>query len=339
MAKKTSPRLIGGFVLGAIALIVIGILAFGSGQYFTPTRQAVLFFQGNLSGLDVGAPVTFRGIRVGSVTRIVIHYDVVDQKLTIPVFIELNPERFQIVRGRQAETNIDELVQRGLRAQLQVQSLVTGQTSVNFDFFPDTPIHLVGTVPSVPELPTVPSSIDVLKADIASLLEKINKLPLEQISDQMLQAGTHINEVLKESLTVVTGASGLIKDLGGEVKPLTQNANGLLVEARQRLELRPGEPMQNLNETLTGMQQLVDSLNRDLPRVVGPAALAMTRLSATMDQALLLVQAAQRLISPGSPVYFELTSTLSEFKSAARALRVFAEYIQRNPNALLMGNK
>jgi hypothetical protein len=58
-----------------------------------------------------------------------------------------------------------------------------------------------------------------------------------------------------------------------------------------------------------------------------------------MDQALLMVQAAQRLISPGSPVYFELTSTLNEFKSAARAMRVFAEYVQRNPNALLVGNK
>jgi paraquat-inducible protein B len=254
MARKANSKLIGGFVLGAFALVVVGILAFGSSAYFTHTRAAVLYFQGSLRGLEVGAPVTFRGVRVGTVTKIVIHYDVQAQKLTIPVFIEINPDDFQIVHGTRGQTNIDELVQRGLRAQLQVQSLVTGQASVNFDFQPDTPTHLVvGTTSGVQELPTVPSSIDVLKADIGSLLEKIDKLPLEQISDQMLQAGTHINEVLKESLTVVTGASGLIKDLGGEVQPLAHNANGLLVEVRQRLELQPGEPMQNLNEALLGM--------------------------------------------------------------------------------------
>src|SRR6516164_2529676 len=97
MAKKASPKLIGGFVIGAIALVVAGILAFGGGAYFAQTRAAVLYFQGSLSGLQVGAPVTFRGVRVGSVTKIVIHYDVLAQKLAIPVFIEINPDDFQIV--------------------------------------------------------------------------------------------------------------------------------------------------------------------------------------------------------------------------------------------------
>jgi paraquat-inducible protein B len=340
MAKKASPKLIGGFVIGAIALAVVGILAFGGGAYFAHTRAAVLYFQGSLSGLQVGAPVTFRGVRVGSVTKIVIHYDVLAQKLAIPVFIEINPDDFQIVHGTRGRTNIDELVQRGLRAQLQIESLVTGQASVNFDFHPDTPIHLVaGTTSGVQELPTVPSSIEVLQTNLENLLGKMSKLPLEQMSSQLLQAGDNVNQVLKESLTVVTGAGVLIGNLGSETKPLARSVNGLLQELQQRLELREGEPMQNLNMTLVSMQKLVDRLNEDLPRVIGPAAQSLARLSSTLEQALLLVQAAQRVISPGSPLYFELTSTLSEFKSAARAMRVFAEYIQRNPNSLLVGNK
>jgi len=130
------------------------------------------------------------------------------------------------------------------------------------------------------------------------------------------------------------------------VKPLTDGvlaasdqASLLMQEARQRLQLREGEPLQNLNVTLADARKMVNVLNRDLPQILGPAVQTLSKTSAALDQTQALIQAAQRLISPGSPVYFELTSTLSEVKSAVRAIRVFAEYIQRNPNVLLTGNK
>ena len=152
--------------------------------------------------------------------------------------------------------------------------------------------------------------------------------------------------MLKEAQTVVKRADGLVADLNAQVKPLTDSVLGvstdasqMLQEARKRLELRDGEPMQNLNVVLLQSRKLVDDLNRDLPRLIGPMVQALTKTTATLDQAQALVVAAQRFISPGSPIYYELNSTLTEFKSAARAIRVFAEYIQRNPNALLTGNK
>ena len=83
--------------------MIVGLLAFGSGQYFAPKDKAVLYFAGSLAGLDVGSPVTFRGVKVGTVTRIVIQYDIREQKLRIPVYIELNPEKFQIVSGKRSE--------------------------------------------------------------------------------------------------------------------------------------------------------------------------------------------------------------------------------------------
>ena len=345
MARKANPKLIGVFVVGAIVLLVAGILTFGSGDYFAPRGKAVLFFQGSLAGLDVGSPVTFRGVRVGSVTNIRIQYDVNAQKLLIPVYIELNPQKFEILRGARSEHNIRELVQRGLRAQLQVQSLVTGQTSVDFDFYPDTPVRLIEGDFDVPQLPTVPSSIDLLKANITSLLAKINKLPLEQLSDQLLKVADSANQVLTDTGNVVKSAGGLVSEVHAQVKPLTdsvlgtsQQANLLMQEARQRLELRDGEPLQNLNLLMADARKMVNVLNRDLPQILGPAVQTLSKTSAALNQTQALIQAAQRLISPGSPVYFELTSTLTEFKSAARAIRVFAEYIQRNPNALLMGN-
>ena len=85
LAKRSNPKLIGGFVIGAIALLIAGILAFSGGQYFSRKEKGVLFFDGSLAGLDVGSPVTFRGVKVGTVTGIVIQYNVAEQLLHIPV--------------------------------------------------------------------------------------------------------------------------------------------------------------------------------------------------------------------------------------------------------------
>ena len=237
-------------------------------------------------------------------------------------------------------------MQRGLRAQLQIQSLVTGQTSVNFDFFPDTPIHVVAIGTDELELPTIPSDIDLLKANLTSLLAKVSKLPLEKISAALLESIDTANRMLQDAQAVVKQAGGLVGDVNAQVKPLSDSllgvstdASQMLQEARKRLELREGEPLQNLNVVLLDSRKFVDNLNRDLPRLIGPLVQALAKTTAAIDQAQSVLLAAQRLLSPGSPIYFQLNSALSEFRSAARAIRVFAEFIQRNPNALLTGNR
>src|SRR5215831_9498547 len=144
MAKKANPKLIGGFVIGAIALALVGVIAFGGGKFLSPKVTAVLFFRASsLSGLDVGSPVTFRGVKIGSVTSLAIKYDVDQQTLQIPVHIEIELDKVEIVSGHRDIKNFQALIERGLRGQLVVQSLVTGQASIEFNFHPDTPIVLV----------------------------------------------------------------------------------------------------------------------------------------------------------------------------------------------------
>ena len=134
MAKRANPKLIGGFVIGAIALVMIGVIAFGGSQFLAPKDKAVLFFSGSsLSGLDVGSPVTFRGVKIGSVTGLVIKYDVDKQTLRIPVYIAIEVNKIQVISGKRDIKNLQTLVERGLRAQLVVQSLVTGQANIEFD--------------------------------------------------------------------------------------------------------------------------------------------------------------------------------------------------------------
>lgn len=346
MARKTNPKIIGGFVVGACVLVIAGVLAFGGGEFLKPKAEAVIFFQGSLGGLDVGAPVTFRGVKVGTVTKIVIEYDIAKQVLNIPVYLQLETEKFQIVSGqRNPLKNMDALISRGLRGQLETLSMVTGQTSINFDFHPGTPIRLLGIKKGVQEFPSIPSSMAQLTASVSSVLEKLSSLPLDQISTQIITTIDSAHQVLKDADTVMSGAGGLVASVNAQVKPLgdslistSDQANLTLQEARKRLELREGEPMQNLNETLVAGRALINNLNRSLPQLIAAAQPVMATMSKALDQAYLTLRTAQNAISMDSPLMYQLNSTLRELKAAVTAVRIFAEYIQRNPNALITGN-
>lgn len=324
MAKRSNPKLIGGFVLGAIALLIVGILAFGGGQYFRPKAKGVLYFEGSLSGLEIGSPVTFRGVKVGAVTNIVIQYDVDKQVLHIPIYVEVEPDRIQVVSGERKASNIKALIDRGLRAQLQVQSLVTGQVSVDLDFHPETPARFVGAEPGVVEVPTVPSSIDVLKANVASVLGKINQLPLEQISAEILTLLRDADQTVKGGQDAIADARTLLKNLDSQVGPLSSSVIATSDQA---------------NHALADAQKLIQDTDADLPKLVSAALLVMSKAGAALDQADATLRGAQRVLKPDSPMYVEINQTLVDLRATAAAIRAFAEYIQRNPNALLTGKK
>ena len=324
MAKRSNPKLIGAFVVGAIALTVVGLLAFGGGQYFKPKVRGVLYFEGSLSGLEVGSPVTFRGIKIGQVTNIIIHYDVNKQQLLIPVYAEIEPERVEIVSGERSTKNLKALIDRGLRAQLQVQSLVTGQVSVDLDFHPETPVRLVGADTSVPEVPTVPSSMDVLRASITSLINKINQLPLDQISSEILSTVRDSDQTVKEARQAIADARTLLQSVNAQVAPISNSVIGTSDQA---------------NKTLVDAQKLIESADADLPKLVSAALAVMNKAGTALDQADATLRGAQRILKPDSPVYVEITQTLQDLRATAASIRAFAEYIQRNPNALLTGKK
>ncbi len=129
MGKKVSPTLIGAFVIGAVALAVLGVFVFGSGQFFKKTRPYVMYFPGSVNGLSVGSPVKFRGVQLGQVTNIELVFDAAaqDQAPRIPVYAELDPKKI-IVEGTTMKMSDPRMLQaffdKGLRAQLQSQSLV-----------------------------------------------------------------------------------------------------------------------------------------------------------------------------------------------------------------------
>ena len=191
MSRKANPTFIGAFVVGAVALVVAGVVIFGSGKFFTETRKFVMFFEGSVKGLNIGAPVAFKGVKVGSVKEIRLFLDDRDLTLKIPVYVELEPKRITQIQGggdpqkllkaKGVSTLIEFLVQEGLRAQLGMQSLVTGQLYVDLDFYHDKPLRMVGAEPGLPEIPTIASSLEELS-------KTVEKIPLEDLAQKLLAA-------------------------------------------------------------------------------------------------------------------------------------------------------
>jgi phospholipid/cholesterol/gamma-HCH transport system substrate-binding protein len=165
--NRANPKLIGAFVVGAVALVVVGVLLLGGAQVFTAKRTFVAYFEGSVKGLNVGAPVEFQGVKIGSVTDIQLQFLTEDMELRIPVFFEFEPSKVTHV-GAHADSRrqlLKPLVERGLRAQLEMQSLVTGQLLVQLGFLPDTPIHLVGDG-KILEIPTVPTAMQEVAQNV-----------------------------------------------------------------------------------------------------------------------------------------------------------------------------
>jgi paraquat-inducible protein B len=182
MGKQANKTAIGAFVLAAIILVVIAILVFGSGRFFKHTTKFVLFFEGSVKGLQVGAPVMFEGVKVGQVTDILLRFNPKDLSVFIPIYIEIDPATIMVVGGADTKRKteyIQPLIEKGLKAQLQIQSFVTNQLMISLAFWPDKPIRSVATADEqFPEIPTVPT-------DFQDLAKKLGELPLKEILDKL----------------------------------------------------------------------------------------------------------------------------------------------------------
>ncbi|MBS1214017.1 MAG: mammalian cell entry related domain protein, partial [Proteobacteria bacterium] len=167
MSKPISPVAIGGFTLGALVLLVIGILVFGGGQYLKIDKISyVIFFDSSLNGLEVGAPVKMQGVKIGAVTNIVLQIDPKSAKVYKPVVVEIDRNSFIGASGQafekaltyeQQKENRDKLVAAGFRARLEMQSLLTGLLYIDFDVYKDKPARFVGLeYQDLLEVPAIP---------------------------------------------------------------------------------------------------------------------------------------------------------------------------------------
>jgi paraquat-inducible protein B len=335
MSKPASKTLIGIFVLGAISLLVIAVLTLGSEKFFRKTFKAVCFFEGSVGGLSVGAPVVFNGVRIGSVTDIVLRYYTRDLKTTIPVTIEIDPERVETVGPRPKSFGVDlkTLIDQGLRAQLELQSIVTGKLQVGLGYHPDKPVRLVGNDQKYPEIPTIPSTVQ-------EITKRIEQLPLEEIAKNVATAVEGINRLVNSPEIMQTVRS--ISQAADETRQLVYNVN-----------TKAGPVLSGIKGAIGDTRKLVGDVQKlvqNIDRQVGPLGPSIQRTLTSIQKAsdaagVTLRQAEQTLavfegdIGEDSELMYELKKTLKEVGTAGRAIQSLAKTLERQPESLLFGRK
>ena len=191
--KESNPKLIGAFIIGGVALAALAAVLFSSEEYFTPKRQFVTYFQQSVTGLNIGAPVKFRGIPFGEVLAIDGIYNSNDGSMTPRVTLEFLPETLVGAHVEEGEyTLLPLLLQNGIRASLKSQSLLTGQLYVALDFYPDTPERRLGNSDDqYPELPTLDSHID-------EALATLSELPIEEVVARVVSLLQTAENILRD---------------------------------------------------------------------------------------------------------------------------------------------
>jgi|MudIll2142460700_1097286.scaffolds.fasta_scaffold05588_5 paraquat-inducible protein B len=260
MASRANPAVIGGFVLGAIALAIAGLVVVGGGKFFQHRQFWEANFDESIKGLAIGAPVTFRGVKVGSVTdiRVVVNRNVSPDKVTTdvmrtPVFFEISADRIADTAGNEVRfekdaAGVKRLIEFGLRAQLELQSLVTGQLGINLDFHPGAPMKLTGVSLKYPEFPTVPSTM-------AALGRSLDDLNLNEVAQDIRQTVKGIERLVNspEVKKIFVSANATL----ARVDTLAANADSKIAKLGPALE----KATATLNETLDTIRVLTQNVN------------------------------------------------------------------------------
>jgi paraquat-inducible protein B len=323
MGRKPNKTMIGAFVVGAVALLVAGLLVFGGMRFFTTQYAFITYFDGSVKGLNVGSPVMFRGVRIGSVSDIGIIVDHRGPTLKIPVVFTLEPSKLKgLTEEMQRDPkSIQEAVkQYGLRTQLQSLSYLTGQLMVALDFFPDKPAKLVGLNREYPEIPSVPTPLEELQ-------KMIENLPLKEMVGNLNSILAGLDRLLKTFDVKGTGQSveAAITDVRGLIKHLDSRVDPLM----NSLSRTAGSAEATLAET----RETVVDARGSLKELVAATRGTLDSVQAALKQS----EQTLHSFSGESPLAGEVNKTLREISATARSLRELSDYLERHPESLLRG--
>jgi len=306
--RKANPALIGVFVLGAVVLSVAAVALLGSGRFFAKRQQFVCFFTGSLEGLNPGAPVKFRGVQIGEVTKMLLRHGQPTTDLHVarlPVFIEIDQKLLVELAASPRVVNmdretLDEAIKIGLRARLETQSLVTGVLYVGLDFLPDTPAVLM-LPPEGPELeiPTVPTTFQQVFANLEKVMHRLDALDLEALVASAKGAFDGVNQLAR-----------------------SPDVSRTVVE---------------LHDTLASFHRVTDALGPNVQPTMTDVRASLAQLKVSLESLNGTLVSLRSLLDPSAPLVVDLSSTLNELGDAARSVRALADYLERNPNAIIRG--
>lgn len=319
---KRHALLIGAFLAASVAVIVTGILWLSGNRLFETRTEAIVYFPSGVRGLYVGAPVTFRGVPVGEVQTIGVEMNPQTLAARVPVLVTLRPQDLRLIDdGKQrSRISLPELVQRGLRARLVAQSLVTGQKLIDLDFVPESPAVLVGDG-SPPEIPTAKTQFD-------ALLEQASDLPVREVMQELRSVVKEVDRTLRSARAVLDASQGQVQATGDQARQMLAVSQTAVTELQRSTAV-----------ALHAVQQLSDRARATVDQA-GP------ELTATLHSARQATEAAQSALhevqavaAAGGPVRADLESSLRDLSAAARSLRDWSELVSERPNAVIFGRE
>jgi paraquat-inducible protein B len=325
---KLSPTLIGVFVIGGMVLLLIAVLAFGGSSLFTKPQRFAVFFDESVHGLDPGAPVKVRGVRVGRVADVGVRFDAATHTSEVRVVCEVTKNVLLAPDGKRIDFaeagRIDQLVKDGMRAELAVQGLATGLLYVELSFHEEQEYPLPANRPpsDLPVVPAVPSMIAEFTASITDLLAKLRQIDYAGISTDLkallLSARTKIDALqLQPAVDEVKGAAAAIRVLAADPKI--------------------GDAFANVNRTLGELSTMIGHFDQQVGPATAELQRTLTEARSAMAQLNVAATSVRSLVGPQTGLGDEAVRTLQRVGDAAEAMQRLVDFLERNPKSLLSG--
>jgi paraquat-inducible protein B len=308
---------VGAFVLGGLALAVLTVVVLGSGRLFQKKIEFVLYFTSDVNGLRIGAPVKFRGVEIGSVTKIMLNLGGALQSarenpadIRIPVVIEINQHQI-LSHGVEAHLDdpaaVQRLVDDGLRGQLAVESILTGLLYVDLEMYPNTPArYYLGRNAPYTEIPTVPTTLEQAQMTAQKVMAQLEKIDFGKLIKSLTETAAALHQLV--------------------TAPKLRQSIASLNDAAVNLSAAS----LSIRNVATNMNTRLGPMSDDLRATTEQARAALKQTQETLA-------AIQATFAPGSPIDYELQQTLSQTTRAARSVRELSDYLQRNPSAVIRG--
>jgi paraquat-inducible protein B len=348
MSKQANKTAIGVFVVGAVVLAVVAIIVFGSGKFFVKTDFYVVYLPGSVKGLRIGAPVMFRGVKIGEVTHIRLYSVDKGMSMEIPVVFKVDPASFHSISSMVAseeenrEQEMDAMIKKGLRARMEMQSFVTGQRMINLDYYPNTPVRLLGEkgidlgddIIEIPTIKTIEQEIGKTLEDIPigelaeSLQNSMKGIERFVTSEEFSKSLHYFKQTLKDARNLVRHVDEKVDPLFADVELTLKHAQAMLRDVNRQIDPLAGSIM----KTAADARKLVNNVNKRVQPIQADLANTTQSLRATLEE-------IDGIVSENSEFRYQIDIFLREIALAARSLRSFADYLERNPDALIRGKQ
>jgi paraquat-inducible protein B len=311
MGKQVNPATVGAFVLGALGLILAAVVVLKGGLFQTK-HKFVIYFPGDINGLRVGAAVKFNGVEIGEVSQTQLSLEQEQNKalVRIPVVIQLDEKKI-LSHGATIDLSdqetIPNLVKAGLRAQLGSDSFVTGLLYVALDIEPNTPMVLVkNPLEGLQQIPAIPNTLEQAQAVAVRIFERLDKVDFNAVFTQMTG--------MLDSIRQITTSPALRDVVNNSEKTREQ-----------------------LDHTLAGAQQTFSTVNGQVVPLSDSLQKTSGAADAAAKQVRLTLGTVQTTIEPNSPINYQALQTLQDVSAAAHSVKELADYLQRNPSAIVRG--